>query len=710
MPPIQQPEPQPAGVEEAVAALGRGLEDTARLKKAVGLLTKVLGNARRSPEEPKFRALKLANKTVAEQLLPCPGARALLAVVGFKERVGVLELPAGADPALLDRALAALAEVPRRFLFWLPAGSPEAAAAALPLGSTADGGVLNAGRSAAVGGGMQLGAARAGGGGLDIAYAGKVATVTCGGGAAHTQGAATTFVAGERVSDEAFAMGTPFGGGYRPPPAPAEPTAPPSAGGRRNYIAERLDAELAAELGAGAGGPVSDEAYAMGNPFGGGYRPSAAPAAAIAPAALVAAGAVGVAGDYEVLCCAGGAAAAIALVPAAGGAVPPGALPCGWEADGAPLYLAACPVDGGARVVPGKVREGFDGASYAEGGAERVAAQYAVVCLAPAGRVEHLPSSPSPPRRRFLVSVDELLRWGPRGLPGAALDLAQSTPLPPPAGDADAPRVLHCHDMAGGYNARADVDYLAAFGGWASIDEFAYFGHHRVSIPPRAWVDACHANGVRCYGTLLTEHAQGARENTALLDGAAAVSAQLAAMLEHYGFDGWFVNIEAPLQGARDHARLAAFLRQLRAACRRSCATARVLVYDSVTPAGAVAYQNELNAANQALFDACDGLFLNYWWRPSQLVASAARAAGRRCQVYAGVDVFARGAVCHKPGPGCAVAVGHAAAAGLSLGLFAPGWTLEMGEGRGGGASAAGADARFWSGLDLDRVRKGADA
>eukprot|EP01050_Picozoa_sp_SAG11_P017913 SAG11_NODE_2636_length_3149_cov_1.681639_2_plen_46_part_00 len=40
-------------------------------------------------------------------------------------------------------------------------------------------------------------------------------------------------------------------------------------------------------------------------------------------------------------------------------------------------------------------------------------------------------------------------------------------------------------------------------------------------------------------------------------------------MLAHYGFDGWFVNIEAPLQrGSRDHARLAAFLTELRAACR----------------------------------------------------------------------------------------------------------------------------------------------
>eukprot|EP01052_Picozoa_sp_SAG31_P017867 SAG31_NODE_1240_length_9167_cov_4.729599_11_plen_203_part_00 len=169
--------------------------------------------------------------------------------------------------------------------------------------------------------------------------------------------------------------------------------------------------------------------------------------------------------------------------------------------------------------------------------------------------------------------------------------------------------MMHCHDMAGGYNPRyvidhdldcsfrrvmswllllpplrrSDIDYLEAFSGWDTIDEFVYFAHHRVSIPPAAWIESCHAHGVPCYGTshtkifavncltallsirfelqtdrlrgntgtLITEHKSGAAENSALLSPVTSAKciSQLARIIAHYGFDGWFVNIEAPLAG-----------------------------------------------------------------------------------------------------------------------------------------------------------------
>ena len=120
---------------------------------------------------------------------------------------------------------------------------------------------------------------------------------------------------------------------------------------------------------------MSDEAYAMGNPFGGGYRPAAAPAPAPGPAPAAAAarearaaemqgqtppaagGFEGTTGgfttamggecvrseEYEVLCCALGSAV-VAPMPASGGRIPANALAAGWEADGSPLYVldAAC--------------------------------------------------------------------------------------------------------------------------------------------------------------------------------------------------------------------------------------------------------------------------------------------------------------------------------------------------------------------------------
>lgn len=113
-----------------------------------------------------------------------------------------------------------------------------------------------------------------------------------------------------------------------------------------------------------------------------------------------------------------------------------------------------------------------------------------------------------------------------------------------------------------------------------------------------------------------------------------------------------------------------------------------------------VDYQNELTALNHPLFQACDGIFLNYWWQPAQLRQSAILAGNRACDVYAGIDVFGRGRLCYSDGFGCVVGCQHAADAGVSIGLFAPGWTLENGPGRGlSGPAAAAADSTFWAEL-----------
>jgi hypothetical protein len=70
--------------------------------------------------------------------------------------------------------------------------------------------------------------------------------------------------------------------------------------------------------------------------------------------------------------------------------------------------------------------------------------------------------------------------------------------------------------------------------------------------------------------------------------------------------------------------------------------------------------------------------------------------------VYAGVDVFGRH-TCHAAGSaGAAQGVRAAAAAGLSLGLFAPGWVMESGPGArtAGDEAAAHCDAAFWAELN----------
>ena len=175
-------------------------------------------------------------------------------------------------------------------------------------------------------------------------------------------------------------------------------------------------------------------------------------------------------------------------------------------------------------------------------------------------------------------------------------------------------------------------------------------------------------------------------------------------------------------------------------------------------------------SANQRLLEVADGLFLNYWWTSDSLRASGVLAdtmpalrglnqpgsdfgnapavsaplgirgeeasqakAGRRCAVFAGVDVFPRssnpsGTFADYSGFDCGVAVKEIADNGLSLAVFAPGWTLESATrdemnkrqrhlecngGKGGGGItddekaevATELDARFWDLLDVDRVR-----
>ena len=109
-------------------------------------------------------------------------------------------------------------------------------------------------------------------------------------------------------------------------------------------------------------------------------------------------------------------------------------------------------------------------------------------------------------------------------------------------------------------------------------------------------------------------------------------------------------------------------------------------------------------------FDACDGLFTNYWWGAPGLNSSAALAGARKYDVYAGIDCFARGpnpnfVMPYRAGQ-CGTGVRMVREAGLSLALFAPGWSLECGEAKqceGDAEAARACDARFWQALGLPR-------
>ncbi|KAH9577717.1 PUB domain [Trypanosoma melophagium] len=311
-----------------------------------------------------------------------------------------------------------------------------------------------------------------------------------------------------------------------------------------------------------------------------------------------------------------------------------------------------------------------------------------------------------------ISSLDELLLWssdkpGPI-TPAVSCKSRVSKP------HENYPRLLVCHDMCGGYlpgdyphfalcdstsvTPVVDVSYTINY--WHLVDYFVYFSHHRVSIPPKEWINAGHREGVPVLGTFLSEG--DAWDLRIMLHSAkemGKVISKLVELCNAYNFDGYLINIESDVDQVLA-GRLVTFtslLRQTLNKRRPDSSCERVVIwYDAVTMDGSVHYQNSLSVKNKPFFDAASGLFTNYGWSPLLLAASEALAGSRARNVYAGVDVFGRSGMYGGGGYNSHVAVGCVAAARLSVALFAPGWTLEH-EGRKQRETFVRANARMWS-------------
>lgn len=79
-----------------------------------------------------------------------------------------------------------------------------------------------------------------------------------------------------------------------------------------------------------------------------------------------------------------------------------------------------------------------------------------------------------------------------------------SVKLPPYAANElpKRPRLLVCHDMAGGYlddkwiQGGSNPDAYAIWH-WYLIDVFVYFSHSLVTLPPPCWTNTAHKHGVK---------------------------------------------------------------------------------------------------------------------------------------------------------------------------------------------------------------------
>eukprot|EP00796_Vickermania_ingenoplastis_P008442 gene8442-5920_t len=293
------------------------------------------------------------------------------------------------------------------------------------------------------------------------------------------------------------------------------------------------------------------------------------------------------------------------------------------------------------------------------------------------------------------------------------------------SGDGSRPKLLVCHDMRGGYlpgdyaffslqkdSKVLETCYTPEF--LRLVDYFVYFSHHRISVPPREWIDSCHRSGVPILGTVLLEGGTGAGEVDYLLTNPQRMAKILTALVDLcdlYEFDGYLINCEATTS-PKLAKRMAAFCDMLRRALRvrEDCQRRAVVWYDAMTISGALSYQNGLTAENAAFFDVCDGIMTNYFWGPTHLHLSSAVAApsGRSRDCFIGVDVFGRH-MRHNGGFASGRAATEATEAGLSVGLFAPGWTMEE---KGGGSRAQylRAESQLWSSLQIPFLERPAVA
>ncbi|CAM8958339.1 unnamed protein product [Rhodiola kirilowii] len=244
----------------------------------------------------------------------------------------------------------------------------------------------------------------------------------------------------------------------------------------------------------------------------------------------------------------------------------------------------------------------------------------------------------------------------------------------------DRPRMLVCHDMAGGYGddkwvQGGDNGDAYAIWHWYLIDVFVYFSHSLVSLPPPGWVNTAHRHGVKVLGTFITEWDEGRDISNKLLatkESAHMYADRLAELAAALGFDGWLINMEVQLD-KEQIPNLKEFVSHLTEKMHAGVSNSLVIWYDSVTIDGKLSWQDQLNDNNKPFFDICDGIFVNYTWKETYPKLSGLTAGDRKFDIYMGIDAFGRGSY----GGGqwnTNVALEVLKQERISAAIFAPGW------------------------------------
>ncbi|XP_075558083.1 cytosolic endo-beta-N-acetylglucosaminidase-like isoform X1 [Dermacentor variabilis] len=279
-----------------------------------------------------------------------------------------------------------------------------------------------------------------------------------------------------------------------------------------------------------------------------------------------------------------------------------------------------------------------------------------------------------------LETLNELLEYKEQPLLCAVEPLSDAVKRGRPG----EPRTIFCHDMGGGYCEDRFIYGCNQANGyrfhhWQIIDTFIYYSHHMVTIPPPGWISAAHKHGVKVLGTFILGEEDIKTLNRVRGSGLVPqVAAQLARVASMGWFDGWLISI-----GCKVDASCVPFLKDLlrttTTETHKAVPGSLVIWYDAVDIDGKSEPQNELNRKNSCFLDLCDGIFLNFHWTEVMLRKSAQIAGDRKVDVYAGVDVYARG-TSYPGGYDMYKAVQLVRRCGLSAAVFAAAWVYETQE------------------------------
>ena len=304
----------------------------------------------------------------------------------------------------------------------------------------------------------------------------------------------------------------------------------------------------------------------------------------------------------------------------------------------------------------------------------------------------------------YLDTFEEIEAWTPRQVDPiqcANTPLLERPVLPAPVNHLS--NITIIHDYNGNYHdyescqASSLYDWTYTCEYLQYVNNFIYFSHKVVCVPPPSWTNTLHRNGVKSFGTFLVEpqtvdigkilekmpSGDSSGSQTGYL-----IARRLSDMASTYGFDGWLINIEKtfPVRQWNLHYLLE-FLTQL----RTELGEGNVIWYDAFTIRNTIQYQNALNNLNIPLAQAAGSILVNYAWTPEKAMStkSAAEQNGIPLEnVIVGIDVWAQNTNDHGSarktwpregggGTGTGLGVAELAKIGLSAGIFAPAWPYE---------------------------------